>query len=70
MSLSKEELRKSVEDELCEALRYAERAANLLRRAKENCSLQSKKGEAFQMAKGLALVVRGITEHIDHLLSE
>ena len=70
MSLSKEELRKSVGTELCEALRYASRAANLLRGAKENCSLQSKRIEAFQMARKLALTVGGMTELINHLLSE
>jgi len=69
MSLSKEELRKEVRTELCEALRFAGRAANLLRQAtKEDCPMPIKETLALDTADALARIVASISDYINDLL--
>ena len=69
MSLSKEELRKEVGNEFCEALRYTERAANLLRHAKENYYAEEKMQNAIKTAEALERIVANTSELIDIFLS-
>lgn len=69
MNLEKEELRKSVETELCEALKYAGRAANLLRHVDKNYYTGDKARDALGTADALARIVASTTEYIDYLLS-
>jgi len=75
MALSKKELRREVRGELCEALRFCGRAANLLSQAKKDCHW--KEGttkymllEVVKTAEALEQIVASTTKYIHHLLSE
>ena len=68
MSLSKEELRKEVGSEFCEALRFTGRAANLLRHARENYQMPDRTKEALDTADALAQIVASTTDYINNLL--
>jgi len=70
MDLSKKELRREVKGELCEALRFCGRAANLLRHADFEVKIQDKETEALATAEALERVMASTIESIDRLLSE
>ena len=70
MDLSKKELRREVKGELCEALRFCGRAANLLRHAHFEIKIQDKETDALATAEALERVMASTIESIDRLLSE
>ena len=69
MSLSKEELRKEVGNELYEALKYVGRAANLQRHANRK-SMSAKAQKAEEATDALAQIILSTREHINFLLSK
>ena len=70
MDLSKKELRREVKGELCEALRFCGRAANLLRHACCEAKLRDKEMEVLETAEALERIMASTAESIDRLLSE
>ena len=69
MSLNKEELRREAGNELCETLKYAERAANLQRHASRK-SMSAKAEKALEATDALAQIIVSMSEHINFLLSK
>jgi len=70
MSLGKKELRKSVREELSEALKYVSRASNLLRHNKQENLWTDKNYEALDTADALAQILASTSEYIDYLFSK
>jgi len=70
MSLSKETLRKEIRTELCEALKFVGRAANLLRHARKDYYMPDRSKEILDTIDALAQILASTSEYVNNLLSK